>query len=115
MKLTYAIIMVEGSNNWDGYTPDILNMFTAGDDIEDMRNRLRNGIKAYVEDCAERDEPIPWPTITTVEEALEYEAKTDAEYAAEYPDDPTDEEEGWSPPIAEMIEIEVNLPQTATP
>ena len=35
-----------------------------------------------------------------------------AEIAAEYPDDPTDEDEGWSPPIAEMIEIEVNIPQS---
>ena len=54
-------------------------------------------------------DPIPWPKITTVQEALAADAAFGAEIAAEYPDDPTDEDEGWSPPIAEMIEIEVNL------
>ena len=58
-------------------------------------------------------DPIPWPKITTVQEALAADAAFGAEIAAEYPDDPTDEDEGWSPPIAEMIEIEVNLPQSA--
>ena len=54
----------------------------------------------------------PWPKCKTLEEAIAAEVASDAELAAEYPDDPTDEEEGWSPPIAEMIEIEVNLPQS---
>ena len=56
--------------------------------------------------------PSPGLKCTTPEEALAADAAFGAEIAAEYPDDPTDEDEGWSPPIAEMIEIEVNLPQT---
>ena len=108
-KLTYAIIMYEGPNNWDGYAPDVPAVFSAGDDIDDQRKRLASAIAFHLECLAADGDPIPYPKITTVEEALEYEAKADAEYAAEYPDEPTDQEEGWSGPIAEMIEIETNI------
>ena len=112
MKLKYAVIMVEGPNNWGAYIPDALGCVSSGKDIDDQRRRIREALKGHLEVSAEYGDPIPWPKLTTPEEALEADAKFAAELAAEYPDDPTDEEEGWSPPIAEMIEIEVNLPQS---
>ena len=86
---------------------------SAGKDIDEQRRRIREALKGHLEVSAEFGDPIPWPKCATPEDALEADAQFAAELAAEFPDDPTDEEEGWSPPIAEMIEIEVNLPQSA--
>ena len=73
---------------------------------------IREALEFHLECLALDGDPIPWPKLRTPEEALEVEARFAAEIAAEYPDDPTSKEDGWSPPIAEMIEIEVNLPQS---
>ncbi len=112
MKLTYAVVMSEGPNNWNASAPDVPGCASSGRDIDEQRRRIREALQGHLEVCAEYGDPIPWPKLTTPEEALEADAKFAAELAAEYPDDPTDEEEGWSTPIAEMIEIEVNLPQS---
>ena len=115
MKLTYAVIMSEGPNNWNAYVPEVLGCVSVGSDIDDMRRMIREALEFHLEGTAEDGDPIPWPKCTTVEEALAADAAFGAEIAAEYPDDPTDEDEGWSPPIAEMIEIEVNIPQSTRP
>ena len=115
MKLTYAVVMDEGPNNWNAYAPDVPGCYSAGDDIDDQRRRIRSALVFHLQCLALDGEPIPWPKMTTPEEALAYEAKVGpelaAEYAAHYPDDTTDEEDGWKPPIAEMMEIEVELPE----
>ena len=112
MKLTYAIIMQEGPNNWEGSVPDVPGCVSAGKGSDDQRRRIKEALEFHLEDWEETRLPFPWPKCKTPQEALAAEAAFAAELAAEYPDDPTDEEEGWSPPIAEMIEIEVNLPQS---
>ena len=113
MKLTYAVIMSEGPNNWNAYVPEVLGCVSVGSDIDDMRRMIREALEFHLEGTAEDGDPIPWPKITTVEGALAADAAFSAEIAAEYPDDPIDEDEGWSRPIVEMIEIEVNIPQSA--
>ena len=112
MKLKYAVIMRQGPNNWGAYSPDVLGCVSVGDDIDDMRRMIKEALEFHLEGTDEGGDPIPWPKLRTPEEALVADAAFGAEIAAEYPDDPTDEDEGWSPPIAEMIEIEVNLPQS---
>ncbi len=107
MKLKYAVIMREGPNNWGAYCPDVLGCISTGSDIDDMRRMIREALEGHIEFMANDGDSIPWPKAKTSQEALAAEAA----FAAEYPDDPTDEEEGWSPPIAELIEIEVNIPQ----
>ena len=111
MKLKYAVIMREGPNNWGAYCPDVLGCISTGSDIDDMRRMIREALEGHIEFMANDGDPIPWPKLTTPEQALKADAAFSAELAAENPDDPTDEEEGWSLPIAEMIEIEVNIPQ----
>ena len=115
MKLTYAVILYEGPNNWNARAPDVPGCVSVGKDIGEMRLMIGEAIAGYLEGSILDGDPIPWPKITTVQEALAADAAFSAEIAAEYPDDPTSEEEGWSPPIAEMIEIEVNIPQSAPP
>lgn len=112
MKLTYVILMSEGPNNWNGWSPDVPGCASAGKDIDEQRARLKAALKGHIEVCAEFGDPIPWPKSRTIEEGLAADAAFNAEVEAEWPDDPTDEEEGWSPPIAEMIEIEVNIPES---
>ena len=112
MKLKYAVVLYEGPNNWNASSPDVPGCFSTGKDVHDMRRMIREALEFHLECLALDGDPIPWPKCTTVQEALVADAAFGAEIAAEYPDDPTDEDEGWSPPIAEMIEIEVNLPQS---
>ena len=112
MKLRYAILMSEGPNNWNGWSPDVPGCASSGRSLDEQRRRIREALEGHLEDWERTRLPFPWPKCKTPEEAIAAEVASDAELAAEYPDDPTDEEEGWSPPIAEMIEIEVNLPQS---
>ena len=109
MKLKYAVIMREGPNNWGAYCPDVLGCISTGSDIDDMRRMIREALEGHIEFMANDGDSIPWPKAKTSQEALAAEAAFDAAH----PHDPTDEEEGWSPPIAEMIDIEVNIPQPA--
>ena len=111
MKLTYAVIMLEGPNNWGAYVPDVLGCTSSGRSLDEQRSRIKEALEGHLDDWEKARLPFPWPKCKTPEEALAADAAFDAELAAEYPDDPTDEEEGWSPPIAEMIEIEVNTPE----
>ena len=112
MKLTYAVIMLEGPNNWGAYVPDVLGCTSSGRSLDEQRSRIKEALEGHLDDWEKTRLPFPWPKCKTPEEALAADAVFDAELAAEYPDDPTDEEEGWSPPIAEMIEIEVNIPES---
>ena len=97
MKLTYAVIMSEGPNNWNAYVPEVLGCVSVGSDIEDMRRMIKEALEGHIEFMANDGDPIPWPKCATPEEALVADAAFGTEIAAEYPDDPTDEDEGWSP------------------
>ncbi len=112
MKLTYAVIMQEGPNNWAAYAPDVQGCGSTGQSLEEQRRRIKDALEGHLYDWEKARLPFPWPKCKTPEEALAADAAFAAELAAEYPDDPTDEEEGWSPPIAEMIEIEVDVPES---
>ena len=112
MKLTYAILMSEGPNNWNGWSPDVPGCASSGRSLGEQRRRIKEALEGHLEDWERARLPFPWPRCKTPEEALAADAAFNAEVEAEWPDDPTDEEEGWSPPIAEMIEIEVDIPES---
>ena len=113
MKLTYAVIMSEGPNNWGAYVPDVGGCISTGSDIDDMRRMIKEALEGHLDDWERARLPFPWPKCKTPQDAIEADIQFTAEIAAEWPDDPTDEDEGWSPPIAEMIEVEVNIPESA--
>lgn len=115
MKLKYAILMTEGPNNWNGWSPDVPGCSSSGRSLDEQRKRIKDALEGHLDYWEKTRLPFPWPKCKTPEEALAADAAFAAELVAENPDDPTDEEEGWSPPIAEMIEIEVNLPQSIHP
>ena len=112
MKLIYAILMSEGPNNWNGWSPDVPGCASSGRSLGEQRRRIKEALEGHLEDWERARLPFPWPRCKTPEEALAADAAFNAEVEAEWPDDPTDEEEGWSPPIAEMIEIEVDIPES---
>ena len=112
MKLIYAILMSEGPNNWNGWSPDVPGCASSGRSLGEQRRRIKEALEGHLEDWERARLPFPWPRCKTPEEALAADAAFNAEVEAEWPDDPTDEEEGWSPPVAEMIEIEVDIPES---
>ena len=116
MKLTYAVIMNEGPNNWAASSPDVPGCIATGDDIHEMRTMIRDAIAFHLECLAADGDPIPWPKITTPQEALQAEEAFLEEIAADFPSGAdsnsaaNDAEDGWALPIAEMIEVEVDIP-----
>ena len=113
MKLTYAVVLTQGPNNWNARSPDVFGCVAAADTYAETLHIYTEALIDHLELSAEHGYSIQWPTLTSPEDALVTDSKLIKELAAEYPGDPTDEEEGWSPPVAAMIEIEVNLPQPA--
>ena len=112
MKLTYAVVLTQGPNNWNARSPDVLGCVAAADTYDETLRIYTEALIDHLELSAEHGDPVQWPKLTSPEEALGADATLIKELAAEYPDDSTDEEEGWSPPVATMIEIEVNIPQS---
>ena len=111
MKLKYAVILTEGPNNWTARSPDAPGCVAAADSYDETLHMYTEALIDHLELTAEHGYSIPWPKLGSPEEALAADATLIRELAAEYLGDSSDEEEGWSPPIGTMIEIEVNISQ----
>ncbi len=109
MKLTYAVLMYEGPNNWSAYCPDVLGTVSVGKNQEHMRAMIREALELTVDSAAEDGDPILWPTLASLQDALDAESEFMSEIDAEFPEDDRESPKQWSGPIAEMIEIEVAL------
>ena len=109
MKLTYAVIMYQGPNNWSAYCPDVLGTISAGKDQEHMRAMIREALELTIDSEAMDHSEIPWPKLETTQDALAAESAFMAEIDVEFPDDDRESPRQWRGPIAEMIDIEVAL------
>ena len=111
MKLQYAVLFYEGPEDYWMQVPDLPGCFSAGDDLEDARRMVKEAMTLWLEVSAEHGEPIPQTTMTT-HQAMEW---NDAQLGDEElikilggePDDALSTH-------AEMIEVEVNLPNPAS-
>ena len=61
MKLTYAVILYEGPNNWGARSPDVPGCISTGSDIHDLRAIIREAIECHLEGMAADGDPIPGP------------------------------------------------------
>ena len=114
MKLTYAVVLTQGPNNWNARSPDVSGCVAAADTYDETLRMYIAALVDHLELSSEHGDPVQLPQLSSPEDALAADATLTRELAAEYPDDPTDEEEGWSSPVATMIEIEVNIPQPSS-
>ena len=74
MKLTYAVIMQEGSNNWGAYVPDVQGCGSTGESLDEQRSRIKEALEGHLDDWEKTRLPFPWPKCKTPEEALAADA-----------------------------------------
>ncbi len=113
MKLTYAVVLTQGPNNWTARSPDVFGCVAAADTYDETLRIYTEALIDHLELSAEHGHPVQWPKLDSTEEALAADSALIRELTAEYPNESRDEDEGWLPPVAAMIEVEVNIPEPA--
>ena len=99
MKLKYAVVLYEGPNNWNARAPDVPGCLSVGRDIGEMR--LMMGEAPKLSRGSSILDRRSYPLAKTHGRPKRLSSPMPAfgaEIAAEYPDDPTSKEDGWSPP-----------------
>lgn len=111
MRLKYVVVFEQTPNNYSAYLPDLPGCTSTGKTWEEMQEMIREAVTGHIEVMLEHGDPLP-DRAMSLEEAIayhsepltEYEKKTLAEFGGceDFPD---------LPPVFEIIEFEVNLPQ----
>ncbi len=109
MKLKYAVVFEQTSNNWGAYAPDVPGCGSVGDTWEEMLERIQEALTFHIEGILEDGDPLPEPKMS-IDEAIAHhdEALRDDVLSVCGFDDP-------SPTLTarfEPVEIEVRVPAT---
>lgn len=102
MIMRYAVIYERAQNNYCAYVPDLPGCVSTGVNLDDVRKVMREAMEFHIEGMQMDGEPIPTPNMTVLD-ALDYHDGIIVE------DEIDDSDDGDDEPIAEMIEIEVDL------
>ncbi len=78
MKVEYAVVYERAPGNYSGYVPDLPGCTSAGDDLDEMRQMLRQGIAVFIEALIDEDEAVP-PASMSVVDAMAFHAAMLAE------------------------------------
>ena len=111
MKLSYAVVFEQTSNNYGAYAPDVPGCVSVGETWEEMQAMIREALTLHIEAMVENGEAISEPRMS-LEEAMAYHCQVLAEYEKNPPLEFRD-----APPTLsttfETVEVEVALPQPA--
>lgn len=102
MIMRYAVIYERARNNYCAYAPDLPGCVSTGVNLDDVRRVMREAMEFHIEGMQMDGETIPMPNMTVLD-ALDYHDSIIVE------DEIDDSDNGDDEPIAEMIEIEVDL------
>ena len=111
MKLKFAAVFEQGSDNYSAYVPDLPGCVSTGKTWEKMQEMIREAITGQIEVMIQYGDPLPERNMS-LEEAMVYHSEplTEDELAtfAEFGDD--------SPALSvtfKEIEVEVAIPEPA--
>ena len=105
MKLKYAVVFEQTSNNYGAYVPDVPGCVSTGKTWDEMQAMIREALVFHIESMLEDGEPLPEPRMS-IDDAI-------AHHSQPVPDDMLDSYREFgepAPPIStrfEMVEIEV--------
>ena len=111
MRVQYVVVYERGEENYSGYVPDLPGLISTGEDLEDMRRMMREGIAVHIEALMDDGDPVP-PATSSVADAM-------VEHARLLSEPPGEEveammaEEGIDPPadaietIFSVLEVDV--------
>ena len=69
MKVQYVVVYERGEGNYGGYVPDLPGCISTGDDLEDMKRMMREGIAVHIEALMDDGDPVP-PATSSVADAM---------------------------------------------
>ena len=112
MNLNYAVVFEQTPNNFGAYAPDVPGCVSTGKTRDEMRANILEALSIHIEEMVRDGEPVPEPRMS-ISEAMAYHCEVlegpDLESFAEF-----GESADNLPTTAEMVEIEVVLPQATT-
>lgn len=74
MKYTYAVILEKSPNNYGAYVPDLPGCVSTGKTVEETMRNIKEAIEFHLEGMREDGDPIPLPSSTAVDVAVEVAA-----------------------------------------
>ena len=112
MKLRYAVVFEQTSNNYGAYVPDVPGCISTGKTWDEMQAMIREALAFHIEDMLGQGEPVPEPTMS-IDDAIAYHSqpipddvlRSYAEFGAPEPSLST---------TFQMVEIEVVVPEQAS-
>ena len=111
MRLKYVVVFLQMPNNYCAYLPDLPGCITTGKTWEHIQEMVREAVPFHIEGMLEYGDPLPEKPMS-LEEAIAYHneplTEEEKETLAEFDDG---EDFPDLPPVFEIIEFEVNLPQ----
>ena len=109
MKLRYAVVFEQTSNNYGAYAPDVPGCGSTGVTWEEIQANIREALAFHIEGMVENGEAVPEPRMS-VREAMAYHSQPLDESALESLA-AFGKADSDLPTTVEMVEIEVVLPQ----
>ena len=109
MKLKYAVVYEQTTNNYCAYAPDVPGCVSTGKTWKKMQEMIREALTFHIEFMVENGESVPEPRMS-IEEAMVFHAGVSAEPAPEFEE--YDDADAFSTTFA-MVEIEVAIPAPA--
>ncbi|WP_423916829.1 type II toxin-antitoxin system HicB family antitoxin [Candidatus Poriferisodalis sp.] len=89
MKLTYAVVIEQISNNCGAYAPDVPGCISTAETPDEMLANIREALAFHLDGLARSGDPVPVPAMS-VDDAIAYHvqalADSDAELLADYGD-----------------------------
>jgi predicted RNase H-like HicB family nuclease len=61
-RLRYLVVYEQRPNSWGATVPD-LNVFSAGDTLEEVQALVKDAVAFHIEGLRGRGEPVPEPSI----------------------------------------------------
>ena len=74
MKLTYAVVIEQTSNNYGSYAPDVPGCISTADTAEEMLAMIREALTFHIEALIEDGDPVPEPTMS-IDDAIAYHSE----------------------------------------
>lgn len=108
MKEQYAVVFMQGRNNYDAYVPDVPGCVGAAETWEEMVVLIKEALTIHIQAMLEDDEPIP-ESKSSINDAI-------ADFLEPIPDDVMESYREFGepePPLSvtiQMVEIEVPAP-----
>ena len=111
MKPRYAVVFIQGRNNYNAYAPDVDGCISAAETWEEILAMMTEALTFHIEAMLEDSEPIP-ESRSSINDAI-------ADFLEPIPDDVMESYREFGepePPISvtfQMVEIDIQVPISA--